>query len=69
MVRVRLTVSFSVRAQFRVWVRIMVCVRVRVGVRFRVRVRARVFIKPIPLSGYHLARKGILVEVQPWRRL
>ena len=36
-------------------------VRVRLGVRFRV------FIKPIPLSRYHLARIGILLGVQPWR--
>ena len=49
-------VSVRVRARFRVRVRI----RVRVRVRFRVRVRVRVVIKPIPLSRYPLARKGIL---------
>ena len=48
------------RALFRVWVRIRVRVRVRVGVRVRLRVRVRVVIKPIPLSRYPLARKGIL---------
>ena len=57
------------RALFRVWVRIRVRVRVRVGVRFRVRVRVRVVIKAIPLSRYPLARKGILMGVQPWRRV
>ena len=30
------------------------------GVRVRLRVRVRVVIKPIPLSRYPLARKGIL---------
>ena len=49
-----------VRAPFRVRVRIRVRFRVRVEVRVRVRVRVRVFIKPIPLSRYTLARKGIL---------
>ena len=34
--------------------------RVRVGVRVRVRVSVRVVIKPIPLSRYPLALKGIL---------
>ena len=53
-------VSVRVRARFRVRVRIRVCVRVRLGVRLRVRVRGRVVIKPIPLSRYPLARKGIL---------
>ena len=41
-------------------VRIRVRVRVRVGVRVRVRLRVKVVIKPIPLSRYPLARKGIL---------
>ena len=59
-VRVRFRVSVRVRARFSVWVRIRVRVRVRVGVRVRVRVRVRVVIKPIPLSRYPLARKGIL---------
>ena len=36
---------------------------VRVGVRVRVRVRVRVVIKPIPLSRFPLARKGILFAV------
>ena len=49
-----------VRARFSVRFRIRVRVRVRVGVRVRVRVRLRVVIKPIPLSRYPLARKGIL---------
>ena len=49
-----------VRAQFRERVRIRVHVRVRVGVRVMVRFRVRVVIKPIPLSRYPLARKGIL---------
>ena len=48
------------RSRFRVRVRIRVHVRVRVGVRVRVRFRVRVVIKPIPLSRYPLARKGIL---------
>ena len=47
--------------RLRVRVRIRVRVRVRVGVRFRVRVKVRVVIKPIPLTRYPLARKGILV--------
>ena len=55
-VRVRFRVSVRVRARFRVRVRI----RVRVRVRVRVRIRVRVVIKPIPLSRYPLARKGIL---------
>ena len=46
--RVRFTVSVRVRARF------------RVPVRIRVRVRVRVVIKPIPLSRYPLARKGML---------
>ena len=58
--RVWVRVCFRVRARFRARVRIRLCVRVRVGVRVRVRVRVRLFIKPIPLSRYHLARKGIL---------
>ena len=58
--RVRFTVSVRVRARFRVPVRIRVRVSVRVGVRVRLRVRVRVVIKPIPLSRYPLARKGIL---------
>ena len=41
-------------------VRIRVRVRVRVGVRVRVRDMVRLVIKPIPLSRYPLARKGIL---------
>ena len=57
---VRVRVSVRVRARFRVRVRIRVRVRVRVGVRVRVRFRERVVIKPIPLSRYPLARKGIL---------
>ena len=44
-------------------------VSVRVGVRVSVRVRVRVVIKPIPLSRYPLARTGILLGVQPWRRV
>ena len=68
-VRVRVRVSFRVRAMCRVRVRIRVRVRVRVGVRVRVRVRVRLVIKPIPLSRYPLVRKGILFEVQPWRRV
>ena len=54
-------------------VRVMVSVRVRprfrVRVRIRVRVRVRLFIKLIPLSRYHLARKGILLGVHPWSRV
>ena len=44
------------------WVRVRIRVRarVRVGVRVRVRVRVGVVIKPITLSRYPLARKGIL---------
>ena len=56
----RVRVSVRVRARFRVRVRIRVCVRVRVAVRVRVRISLRVVIKPIPLSRYPLARKGIL---------
>ena len=41
----------------------MVRVRIRVRVRDRVGVRVRVVIKPIPLSRYPLARKGILFGV------
>ena len=59
-VRVRVRVSVRVRARFWVRVRIRVRVRDRVGVSVTVRVRVRVVIKPIPLSRYHLARKGIL---------
>ena len=58
-----------VRAQFRVRVRIRVRVSVRVGVRVTVRFTVRVVIKPIPLSRYPLARTGILLGVQPWRRV
>ena len=49
-----------VRSLFRVKVRIRVRVRVRVGVTVSVRVRVTVVIKPITLSRYPLARKGIL---------
>ena len=63
-VRVRVTVRvrarFRVRVRIRVRVRVSVRVRVRVGVRVRVRVRVRVVIKPITLSRYPLAHKGIL---------
>ena len=52
--RVRVRVRGRVREGRRVWVRIRVRVRVRVGV------RVRLVIKPIPLSRYPLARKGIL---------
>ena len=62
-VRVRVRVSVRVRARFRVRVRI------REGVRVRVRFWVRVVIKPIPLSRYPLARTGILLGVQPWRRV
>ena len=62
-VRVRVRVSVRIRARFRVWVRI------RVRVRVSVRVRVRVVIKPIPLSRYPLACTGILLGVQPWRRV
>ena len=57
---VSVSVSVRVRARFSVRVRIRVRVSVRVGVRVRVRVRVRVVIKPIPLSRYLLAHKGIL---------
>ena len=67
--RICLRVSVRVRARFRVRVRIRVRVSVRVGVRVRLRVRVRVVIKPIPLSRYPLARTGILLGVQPWRRV
>ena len=53
-------VSVRVRARFRVRLRIRVRIRVRVGVRVRVCDRVRLVIKPIPLSRYPLARKGIL---------
>ena len=59
-VRVRVRGSVMVRARFRVRVRIRVCIRVRVRVRVRVRERVRLVIKPIPLSRFPLARKGIL---------
>ena len=59
-VKVRVRASVRVRARFRVRVRIRVRVSVRVGVRVRVRDRVRLLIKPIPLSSYPLARKGIL---------
>ena len=58
--RVWVRVSVRVRARFRVRVRIRVRVSVKVGVRVRVRDRERLVIKPIPLSRYPLARKGIL---------
>ena len=57
-----------VSPRFRVRVRIRLRVRFRGGVRVRVRIMVRVFIKTISLSRYHLARKGILFGVQPWRR-
>ena len=57
---VRVRVSVRVRARFTVGVRIRVRVRVMVGFRVTVRIRVRVVIKPIPLSRYSLARKGIL---------
>ena len=56
----RVRVSVRVRAQFSVRVKIRVRVRVRVGVRVRVRIRVRLVFKPIPLSRYPIARKGIL---------
>ena len=59
-VRVRVRVSVTVRAWFRVRDRFRVRVRVRVVVRFRLRIRVRVVIKPMALSRYPLARKGIL---------
>ena len=59
-VTVRVRASVRVRARFRVRVRIRVRVSVRVGVRVRVRNRVRLVIKPLPLSRYPLARKGIL---------
>ena len=59
-VRVRVRASARVRARFRLRVRIRVRVRVRVVVRVRVRISVRFVIKPIPLSRYPLARKGIL---------
>ena len=59
-VRYRVRASVRVRARFRVWVRIRVRVSVRVGVSVMVRDRVRLVIKPIPLSRYPLARKGIL---------
>ena len=62
-VRVSVRSSVRVRARFRVRVRIRVRVSVRVGVRVRVRDRVRLVIKPIPLSRYRLARKGILFGV------
>ena len=60
LVRVRVRVSVWVRARFRVRVRIRVRVSVRVGVRVSVCDTVRLVIKPIPLSRYPLARKGIL---------
>ena len=65
-VRLRVCIRGGVRVRRRLWVRVRVRarfrvrVRVRVGVRFRVRIRVWVVIKPIPLSRYPLARKGIL---------
>ena len=44
----------------RVRVRIRVRVIVKVAIRVRLRFRVRLVIKPIPLSRYPLARKGIL---------
>ena len=41
-----------------IWIRVRV--RVRVRDRVSVRIRVRLVIKPIPLSRYPLARKGIL---------
>ena len=58
--RFRVMASVRVRARFRVRVRIRVRVRVSVGVRVRVRDSVRLVIKPISLSRYPLARKGIL---------
>ena len=55
-------------ARFRVAVRVRVRVRVRVGVRVRVRVRVGVVIKPITLSRYPLARKGILFGSQAMKK-
>ena len=52
--RVRVRLRVRVRGGVRVWVRI------RVRVRVRLRFRVRLVIKPIPLSRYPLARKGIL---------
>ena len=68
-VRFRVRVRLRVRVRRRLWVSVKFRVSFRVRARFRVRVRIRVFIKPIPLSRYHLARKGILFGVQPWRRV
>ena len=65
----RVRVCFSVRARFRLRIRIRVRFRVSLGVRVRVRVRDRLFIKPLPLSRYHSAYKGILFGVQAWRRV
>ena len=59
-VRVRVRVSIRVRARFTLRVRIRVRVSLRGGVRVRVRDRVRLVIKPITLSRYPLARKGIL---------
>ena len=59
-VRVRVRVSVRVSPRFRVRFRIRVRVRIRVGVRVNICVRVRVVIKPIPLSRYPIARKGIL---------
>ena len=56
----RVSVNFRVRARFRVQVRIRVRVSVRIGVRVRVHFTFRVFVKPIPLSRYYKACKGIL---------
>ena len=59
-VRVWVRVSVRASARFRLRVSIRVRVRVRVRVSVRVGIRVRVDIKPIPLSRYPLARKGIL---------
>ena len=67
--RVRVRVRVRVRARFRVHVRIRVRVSVTIGVRVRVHFTFRVVIKPIPFSRYPLARTGILLGVQPWRRV
>ena len=58
--------SLKVRIRVRVRVRVRFRVRVQGGVRVgrrvlvRVRFRVRVVIKPIPVSRYPLAQKGIL---------
>ena len=65
-VRVMVWLRVRVRVRCSVWFRVRFSVSFRVRSRFRVRVRinvrvsVRVVIKPIPLSRYPLARKGIL---------